>query len=232
MAEFALVHGGSHGPWCWDRVVPELERRGHTAVAVDVPMDDAANDLERCADLVAWGCVGMDSPIVVGHSIAGTFLPLAAARTQARLMVFLCAMVPVPGNSLADQQTEDPTMVRFPYQLVVDEQGRTLATRDVAQAMYYSDCSEEDVDRAVARLRPQAPTVRFATFPADGWADVPAAYIVAAEDAVVSVDWGRRVARERLGVEAVEIPGGHSPMISRPGTLASVLDNLAFGRLS
>ena len=34
---FVLVHGTSFGAWCWDRVIPELERLGHTAIAVDLP---------------------------------------------------------------------------------------------------------------------------------------------------------------------------------------------------
>jgi pimeloyl-ACP methyl ester carboxylesterase len=34
---FVLIHGGFHGAWCWSRTVPELERLGHEAVAVDIP---------------------------------------------------------------------------------------------------------------------------------------------------------------------------------------------------
>lgn len=226
MADLVLVHGGSHGAWCWERLLPELAARGHSGLPVDVRMDDPALDLEACASSVAEQCAHLRSPVVVGHSIAGTFLPLVAQRTSARLMVFLCAMVPVEGSSLADQQAADADMVRFPYALVADAQGRTLATREVARAMYYSDCSEADVDAAVARLRPQAPTVRRTPFPRGGWPDVPAVSIVATDDAVVSPEWGRRVARERLGVDAVELPGDHSPMISRPAELAGVLDAL------
>jgi hypothetical protein len=32
MATFGLVHGAWHGAWCWDRLVPELEARGHLGV--------------------------------------------------------------------------------------------------------------------------------------------------------------------------------------------------------
>jgi hypothetical protein len=47
---------------------------------------------------------------------------------------------------------------------------------------------------------------------------------VAAEDRIVNPAWSRRAARERLGVDPVELPGGHSPFLSRPGPLAEVLD--------
>jgi DNA helicase-2/ATP-dependent DNA helicase PcrA len=52
-------------------------------------------------------------------------------------------------------------------------------------------------------------------------------YVVGAEDRAVSPDWGRRVAPERLGVEAVQLHSSHSPMLSRPADLANLLDELA-----
>ena len=36
MTTFALVHGAWHGGWCWERLTPELERRGHRVVTVDL----------------------------------------------------------------------------------------------------------------------------------------------------------------------------------------------------
>ena len=45
-----------------------------------------------------------------------------------------------------------------------------------------------------------------------------------AHDEGVNPAWMRRVARERLGVEPVELAAGHFPMISAPDALAEVLD--------
>ena len=38
--------------------------------------------------------------------------------------------------------------------------------------------------------------------------------------------WSRRSARTRLGVEPIELPGSHSPMLSRPELLAETLVGL------
>jgi pimeloyl-ACP methyl ester carboxylesterase len=47
MAVFVLVHGGSHGGWCWDKVVPLLEADGHRAIAPDLPgMGDDPTPIE------------------------------------------------------------------------------------------------------------------------------------------------------------------------------------------
>ena len=36
-------------------------------------------------------------------------------------------------------------------------------------------------------------------------------------------DWARTVARDRLGATLVELPGSHSPFLSRPADLAEIL---------
>jgi pimeloyl-ACP methyl ester carboxylesterase len=55
---------------------------------------------------------------------------------------------------------------------------------------------------------------------------VPSAYIVCRDDRAVNPEWARRAARERLGVEPVEIDGGHSPFITRPMELAALIDSI------
>jgi hypothetical protein len=40
-------------------------------------------------------------------------------------------------------------------------------------------------------------------------------------------DWAKRIARDRLDAEVIELPGSHSPFLSRPSTLAEVLVRLA-----
>ena len=47
------------------------------------------------------------------------------------------------------------------------------------------------------------------------------------DDEFFEPDWERLMAREVLGVEPIEIPGGHFPMVENPDCLASVLDRLA-----
>jgi pimeloyl-ACP methyl ester carboxylesterase len=34
---FVLIHGGSHGAWCWHKLAVALGRLGCTAIAVDLP---------------------------------------------------------------------------------------------------------------------------------------------------------------------------------------------------
>src|SRR2546425_1097792 len=55
------------------------------------------------------------------------------------------------------------------------------------------------------------------------WPAVPTAYILCAEDRAVSRAYSIQAARRQLGTEPVELPGGHSPFLSRPRVLAQAL---------
>jgi hypothetical protein len=44
---------------------------------------------------------------------------------------------------------------------------------------------------------------------------------------MVGPAWSRRVAGELLGVEPIEWPGSHSPMLAQPEALAELLVELA-----
>ena len=83
MTTFGLIAGGCHNAWCWEKLIPELSRRGYQAVAPTLPTDDPKAGLEEYVSAVAAGLAGVDGPIIlVGHSMAGYYLPLAAARVH------------------------------------------------------------------------------------------------------------------------------------------------------
>lgn len=50
-AGVVLVHGGSHGPWCWEPVVAGLENLGLDARTVELPLRTLGED----ADVVRAG---------------------------------------------------------------------------------------------------------------------------------------------------------------------------------
>ena len=62
--------------------------------------------------------------------------------------------------------------------------------------------------------------------PLTAWPDVESRSIVCRDDRAINPAWVRAAARDRLGVEAVEISGGHSPFLTRPVELALALDQL------
>ena len=67
--------------------------------------------------------------------------------------------------------------------------------------------------------------------PLEAWPAVASRYIVCRDDHAMNADWGRRAARERLGVAPIEIDGGHSPFLTRPEELARVIASILEDRV-
>ena len=233
MAFFALVHGGAHGGWCWEDLVPALEQLGHHCSAPDLPLDDPHGASDWADTVVASIPSEERDVVVVAHSLGGLCLPVVAARRPVARMVFLCAMVPVPRTSYLEVLAEENDAVK-----TVDiastirdaveplNAGDEVMPYEQAVAMFYGDLPEEKAWAAWRRLRGQGLTAFTEVCPIDVWPDVPSTYVLTTEDGAVSNDWSRRVARGRLGADLVELPGSHSPFYSRPFELANVLDGL------
>ncbi len=229
MTTFALLHGAWHGGWCWRPLVAEIERRGHRAVAVDFPAEDPAAGAAHCADLVVSALLGVDDEVtVVAHSMGGLVAPLVAERRPVRRVVFLAGLLPLIGSSFDEQMVAAGRGQILlpglrPGQVDHGDGSSSWADRDRAIAKMYPDAPRELALDMAGRLRRQYWTVMSEVTPLAAWPDVDYTSIVCADDAVVSAVWGRQVFRDRFHRQALELPGDHSPYLTRPAQLADLL---------
>ncbi len=224
---FGLIAGGCHNAWCWERLIPELKARGYDAVAPTLPTDDPKAGLEEYVSAVASGVAGVSGPLVlVGHSMAGYYLPLAAGRVGAVRMVFLGAIVPKEGLAGWEVAADNPYSSAAGGEAKVDDEGRMVVPPDLAQQVLFADADDETATWAKAHLQPQGSGPMLEPFPAGGWpAGVPSSYILMTEDRITEPAWARRIAQS-LGTTAIELPGSHSPFMVRPAQLADTLVGL------
>jgi pimeloyl-ACP methyl ester carboxylesterase len=231
MATFVLLHGAYHAGWHFHLLAEELEGRGHRALAPDLPSEDPTAGAERYAAVVARALAPADDEIVaVGHSLAGLVLPLLPVlNSRIRRLVFLAAMPPDPGLSL-DQQIERDPSVFSPYQPHVVAIGHPDGSASCPEAraleLFFHDCPPALAIEAAAHLRRQHWRLSQEVTPLAKWPGVPVDYVLCRADRVINPEWSRRMARERLGVEPLELDGGHSPFLTRPAELAALLDGL------
>ena len=226
MATFGLVHGGFHGAWCWDRLIPALAAYGHDAVAMDMPIDDPDATVNDYVDAVVSALASVDGPVtLVGHSLGGIVIPHVARVRPVSRLVFLCAMV----ENLPEQAgVADPGDVPM---TIIDMKGLefdgqlTRISPAAAAVSFFGDCAPVDVEWALARLRPQGRA--FATPLIAPWPDVPSSVLVTTDDRAHNSEYDRLVTAPRLGVEPIELPGDHSPFLSAPTNLAQALAELA-----
>ncbi|OBB65550.1 alpha/beta fold hydrolase [Mycobacterium sp. 852014-50255_SCH5639931] len=232
MATFALVHGGWLGAWSWESLTPFLERAGHQVVTMDLPAEDGAASFDNYADVVC-GALGREHEdvVLVGHSYGGHTIPLVADRRPVSHLVYLCALVPDIGRSVLDQLQDEPDMLNPRWVEGLDEPDDQLRTRwidlELARELICADCDDSVAVAAIKRLRPQSAFPNTLPFSLSDFPSVSSTYVVCNDDQFVRPEWSRRIARDRLDADVVELPGSHSPLLSRPSALAEVLLHIA-----
>ena len=212
MARFALIHGGGDVGWSWHLVEAALRERGHDTVAPDLPCEDDSAGLSEYADAVLDAVGDRSDLVVVAHSLGGFTAPLVCDRTAVELLVLVAAMIPSPGEPAGEwwantgYEQEDR-----------EEYGDELAT-------YFHDVPPELAAEALKRERDQSGTPMREPWPLEAWPEVPTRFLLCRDDRLFPAAFMRRVARERLGIAADEIDGGHCVALSRPQELAERLD--------
>jgi pimeloyl-ACP methyl ester carboxylesterase len=96
---------------------------------------------------------------------------------------------------------------------------------EAATAAMYRRLPPETARELATHLHPGAPAAD--DYPLTEHPDVATVLISATDDEFFEPAWERFAAREVLGVEPIEIPGGHFPMLEDPDSLAELLDRLA-----
>jgi pimeloyl-ACP methyl ester carboxylesterase len=198
---------------------------------MDLPCDDVAAGCSEYAAVVVDALRDVDDRVVVvGHSLGGLTIPLVAAARPVAQLVFLCGFVPRPGRGPWELEDGEPSPFGEAFGgFERDELGRTVwRDADAAIAALYADCDPSEARAAAARLRPQGPLPNSQPCPLDELPHVPTSVIFTRDDPAVSVAGVRWTAKDRLGgIEPIELPGRHSPMLARPAELAEVLLRLA-----
>ncbi|QBI18435.1 alpha/beta hydrolase [Egibacter rhizosphaerae] len=221
-ATFVLVPGAGGLASYWHRLVPELEARGHTALAVDLPADEDSAGLHEYADAVASAARGSDPLVVVAQSMGGLSAPLVCERLKVSLLVMVNAMIPLPGETggswwaatgQAKARAEHAARENRP---VTDEV-------DVLEEFFHDlpAAVVAEVLRQEARVQSETPFAQ--PFPLDRWPDVPTRVLAGRDDRFFPADFQRHVAEERLGITSDEMPGGHLVALGQPKQLADRL---------
>jgi pimeloyl-ACP methyl ester carboxylesterase len=225
MATYVLIPGAGGDAWEWHLLARELEALGHEAIAVDLPTGDDAAGWHQYAEAVNRAIGARQSGLVlVAQSLAGFTAPLVCERRPVDLLVLLNAMIPRPGETGNDwwANTGSGEAMRAYHAAI----GLSAADADDPRILYFHDVPDDVVDEAFSRGEPeQSMTPMGQPWPLDAWPDVPTRVLAGRDDRLLPLDFQRRVARERLGIEADEIPGGHMVALSRPRELAERLED-------
>jgi pimeloyl-ACP methyl ester carboxylesterase len=236
VARYVLVHGAFAGGWCWEPVVAELERRGHTVQAPDLP--GSGNDttpvedvtLDAYAARVCEALADGEGPaVLVGHSMGGVVITQAAARCPERVarLVYVAAFLPRDGQSLKNL-TDLPEGADDGVQANLTVSGEPPVadmSDEAVREVFYGTTSEEWTTWGLARKGRQ-PVVPFITpVSLDGGVDdIPRSYVLCTEDRAIPPRLQRRMIDHSPCTDVLELPVDHSPYVSATAELVDFLD--------
>lgn len=216
MAHFVLIPGAGGAAWYWSYVGERLRNAGHDATAVDLPADDPSAGLARYTDLVCAAIGSGDDVVLVAQSLGGFTAAQVAARASLVALVFVNAMIPMPGETAGEWW---------------DAVGAVEA-RDALgfgpfdeQTYFLHDVPEEIVAEGQPHLRPEAGRAFETPCTFEHWPAIPTRVLVGADDRFLPCAFQQRVASERLGINADVIPGGHLLALSQPDAVADYLQS-------
>lgn len=240
---YILVHGAWHGAWSWNKVIPLMTDKGYKVIAIDLPGhgEDTTNasnvsfaDYVKKVTETANKVEG--EVILVGHSMGGTVISQAAenlGKTKVYKLIYLDAFLPKNGESVSSlagliesSLPKDSSRLTIGNGLILSEDKKTSVFKpEVADILFYHDCSQADKDLAHRNLNRQsfAPLGTPVNVSDSIYGVIPKYYILCTE----SKDLDKSILPTRVKCEkVVTLKSGHSPFFSQPRQLVKLLTRM------
>jgi pimeloyl-ACP methyl ester carboxylesterase len=223
MAGILLVHGGWHGPWCWDAFAGRLADAGHDVRTVQLRGHDqrAGRIWYRISDYLedvrAAAARFDDPPILVGHSMGGLLVQKHLERDSGRGAVLMASIPPRGPIGLAGRLGARHPLVMLKVNVLL-RLGPLLGTPALVRELMFTPATPQTVvDACHARVQDESylaflDMLAFA-FRRPRRVDAPVLVLGAERDAVITTDEVRRTARV-FGSQAEIFPEmGHNMML-------------------
>jgi pimeloyl-ACP methyl ester carboxylesterase len=218
---FVLVPGAGGASWYWHRVVAELERRDHAAIAVELPADDPAAGIDEYVDIIVAAAAGMPKVTIVGQSMGAFSAVPSCDRLPVEGLVLVNAMIPDPGETAGAWwgNTGAPAA-----KAALDvAQGRDPDAELDPLTYFFHDLPASMFEASAAYARNEVDRAFETPSPFTVWPDVPTKVITGRDDRFFPAEFQRRLAKERLGLDVTEVPGGHLAALSHPVEVTDAL---------
>jgi pimeloyl-ACP methyl ester carboxylesterase len=232
-----LIHGAWYDSGSWRKIVPALTARGHTVIAPDMPgfgkkgPPRANIELSEYVDAVIDAVNSVSGPVMlVGHSLGGVFVSQAAERIPDKItsLTYVCAFMLQNGQSRLSVASQDPESAAIKYRIPAGE-GLVSFTREGFIKSLYNDCSPEDVEYLLARTAatPVKPLGIPLQLTAANYGRIRRYYVKCLLDQAITPAFQQKMIDASPVARTFELEASHSPFMSKPDELISVLLEVA-----
>jgi pimeloyl-ACP methyl ester carboxylesterase len=212
-----LVHGAWADGSSWSAVITELQHAGIPVTAAPIPLTSLQDD----ASAVVRAIERIEGPVVLAaHAYAGAVIS-TARHPRVQGLVFIAALAPDEGETVADVFHRDPAHPQAPELAPTDEGWIWLPTKAFGTA-FAQQASADQIGVLAAVQRPIAVTCIQEPVARPLWKDLPSWYLVAEQDRMINPATQEFMAkRMRARISSHDVD--HTPLISRPRAVADVI---------
>jgi pimeloyl-ACP methyl ester carboxylesterase len=222
---YVLIPGAGGTAQYWYRVTPLLADTGLAVVTLDLPNWNGATLADQAGAIVSAG-TGADEVVLVAQSMGGFSAPLACDRLEVSHLFLLNAMIPAPGETPGQWWANTGHSEAMRGHDV--SEGRDPDAGFDLYTYFLHDLPPEVLEEATSGGQEPADSLFSSVYDLPEWPDVRTTVLAARDDRFFPYEFQRRVAKERLGLDAEEVPGGHLCALSQPEALVDRL--LSSGR--
>jgi pimeloyl-ACP methyl ester carboxylesterase len=210
VSSVVLVHGAWADGSSWNDVIGPLLGAGLNVVSAPIPMTSFSDDvaaLDRALERV-------DGPVVlVAHAYAGAVIA-ATTNERVRALVYIAALAPDEGETVADVFYRNPTHPQAP-RMAPDAHGFVWMPREAFATAFAQNASPERAALFAATQRPLGVACIQQKVPRPAWRVKPSWFLIAEEDRMINPATQRFMAQRmsaRIRSEKVD----HTPMATAP----------------
>ena len=239
---FVLLHGAWHSASCWDPLIPYLKDMNHEVLCPDLPghgenqAEPGKITLNKYTEYITQYIDNIEKNVIlVGHSMSGMVISQVAESTPAKIerLVYLNAYLPLTGQSLfelisVNSAADKPALIESAMHMSQDKRSCTIAPEDIAR-LFYNRCPESERKHIPTELPVQAtlPLSAKVTLTESRFGQIPKTYICCLDDQVIPINHQRHMMKQQACDEMVQLDADHSPFLSSPELLASVLHSIS-----
>jgi pimeloyl-ACP methyl ester carboxylesterase len=214
----------AHAAWfdgsSWNKVIFELQQRGHRAIAAQLPLTSLTADVETVRRLVAR----QKGPVILaGHSYGGAVITAAGAGTDnVEALVYVSAIVPDQAETVGQIFGRTAPHPKAPA-LQPDADGFFWLDVDDFRNAVTPDTSREETAQLEAVQRPINVKCLDEPLGKAAWHEKPSWFLIAENDRMLSPDTQRFTA-ERMRSTVVSLPVDHVPLTSKPKAVVEIIE--------
>jgi Alpha/beta hydrolase family len=229
LARFALVSGSETSCDSWDLVLDRLREGGHTGRVYGLDEISWTHGVEAAIQALADSIDCDKETILVGHSIAGLFLPSIGEAIGATSQIYIAALIPQPGRSVFDQLLMSEEIFSHSWAEGYTEMRRStdplLSQRSFLEWHLFHDCPPQSVEQYW--MKTDLPLHKIYETPHLAPDSRKSCHFIVCTGDRTLQPRAQRLSSELLPCARVfEIDTGHCPHIAAPADLADLILSL------